>query len=291
MKSMIHNRPLYLALTILFSLACLASACSPKGPTTEELVATGVAQTRSAEGTQAALNPPETPTPLPTDTPIPTDTPTPTEIPTETPTPTETPLPTDTPTPTATPGPFTLVDDFSADTGNWDDCRLCTWENGALTMGPFPVSNEAMNINLCSGCGAYSTYHFSIDGTFVDGQVDRFFGIIFGFTKASAYYLGISPWQFYIVAEYDEESDWWETLAFDWSGAVNASYATNNFEIRVSPATQEGMVDTFVYLNGKLIFSLYNKPARDAQVGLGINFHDVTVKYDNLVFEEIESSH
>ena len=91
-----------------------------------------------------------------------------------------------------------------------------------------------MNMNLCSGCGAYSTYHFSVDGTFVDGQVDRFFGIVFGIAEGKSYYLGISPWQFYIVAEYHEDGDWWETLAFDWSGAVNASYATNTFEVRVA---------------------------------------------------------
>ena len=145
-----------------------------------------------------------------------------------------------------------------------------------------------MNMNLCSGCGTYSTYHFSIDGTFVDGQVDRFFGIVFGVAEGKSYYLGISPWQFYIVAEYHEDGNYWETLAFDWSGAVNASYATNNFEVRVQPTTQPGMVDTFIYLNGQLIFTLYNKPAYDAQVGLGINFHDVTVSYDNLVYEEIE---
>ena len=288
MKSIVHNRHLHLAVTILFILACLTSACGAGGPSAEELVATGVAETRSAEGTEAALNPPETPTPLPTDTPIPTDTPTPTEIPTETPTPTETPLPTDTPTPTATPGPFTLLDDFTTDTGNWADCELCTWENNALTMGPFPASNRVMNMNLCSGCGTYSTYHFSIDGTFVDGQVDRFFGIVFGVAEGKSYYLGISPWQFYIVAEYHEDGDWWETLAFEWSGSVNASYATNTFEVRVAPASQAGMVDIFIYLNDDLIHTLYNKPAYDAQVGLGINFHDVTVSYDNLVYEEIE---
>ena len=280
------KRHLHLITTILFILACLLSACNPKGPTTEELVATGVAHTATAE----QANPPTQPPP-PTDppTPPPTDTPTPPPLPTDTPVPTDTPTPTETPLPTATPGPFTLFDDFSADTGNWADCELCTWENDALTMGPFPPSNEVMNMNLCSGCGAYSTYHFSIDGTFVDGQVDRFFGIVFGIAEGTGYYLGISPWQFYIVAKYHEDTDWWETLAFDWSGAVNASYATNTFEIRVQPASQAGMVDTFIYLNGSLIFSLYNKPAYDAQVGLGINFHDVTVSYDNLVFEEIEA--
>ncbi len=249
MRSITNNRHLHLAATILFILACLTSACN--GPSA------GVAETRSAAETEAALNPPETPTPLPTDTPIPTDTPTPTEIPTETPTPTETPLPTDTPTPTATPGPFTLLDDFTTDTGNWADCELCTWENNALTMGPFPASNRVMNMNLCSGCGAYSTYHFSVEPT----------------TWASP--PGSS------------------TLSQNTMKMVTGGKRSlSNGAVRSTPAmpqtpSRSGW-DIFIYLNDDLIHTLYNKPAYDAQVGLGINFHDVTVSYDNLVFEEIE---
>ena len=155
-------------------------------------------------------------------------------------------------------------------------------------MGPYPPSSISMHMNLCSGCGARSTYHMSVEGTFIDGQVDRFFGIVFGVTTTSAYYVGISPWQFYIVAEYHADGDWWEARAFEWSGAVNASYATNTFEVTVQPAAQAGMVDTFVYLNDLLIFTLYNRPAADAQVGLAMDYHDVTVNYDNWLYEEIE---
>jgi hypothetical protein len=172
----------------------------------------------------------------------------------------------------------------------WENCEYCNWQNGMLMMGPFPASGEAVHMNLCTGCGASPIYHMSIDGTFDDGQVDRFFGIVFGVTETSGYYLGISPWQFYIILEYHADGDWWKILAFEWSGAVKASYATNNFEVRVQPGSQAGMVDTSIYLNGRLIFTVYNKPAIDAMVGLGMNFHDVTVNYDNFVFEEIEAA-
>ena len=208
-------------------------------------------------------------------------------MPTDTPTPTETPLPSDTPFPSATPGPFILYDDFTADTGNWEDCELCTWQNNALTMGPFPASNEEMHMNLCSGCGSRTTYHYFVDGTFVDGQVDRFFGIVFGVSESTGYYLGISPWQFYIIAEYQVDGDWWEVREMEWSGAVNASYATNNFEIFVQPGSQAGMVDILLYLNSQPIYTFYNRPATESMVGLAMNFHDVTVKYDNLIYEEI----
>ena len=150
----------------LILIAGLLSACGAQGPSAEELVATGVADTQAAEATYIALHPTLTNTP----TSLPTHTPTPTLVPTDTPTPTETPLPTDTPIPSATPGPFILYDDFSADTGNWEDCELCTWQSNALTMGPFPASNEEMHMNLCSGCGTRNTYHMFVDGTFVEGR-------------------------------------------------------------------------------------------------------------------------
>lgn len=274
---------LHLAGTILFILSCLTSACGGKALSAEDQIATGVAATLSAAGTYAALNP----LPTLTQTPEPTDIPTPSPIPTDTAIPTETPLPTETPIPTATPGPFVFYEDFTADTGNWEDCELCTWQNNALIMGPFPASNEEMHMNLCSGCGARTTYHMFVDGTFVDGQVDRFFGIVFGVSETTGYYLGISPWQFYIIAEYQVDGDWWEVREMEWSGAVNASYATNNFEIFVQPGSQAGMVDILLYLNSQPVYTFYNRPATESMVGLAINFHDVTVKYDNLIYEEI----
>jgi hypothetical protein len=284
---------LHIALMILFVMSLLVTACGGKGFSAEDQAATIVAETATAEIANATPQTAatDTPTPIPTDTPTPisTDTPTPSEIPTETPTPTETPIPTDTPTPTATPGPFTLFDDFSTDSGAWQNCQYCTWENNALTMGPYPPSSEAVHMNLCSGCGSQSTYRVSVDGTFIDGQVDRFFGIVFGVSETSGYYLGISPWQFYVILEYHPDGDWWEVRAIEWSGAVNGSYATNNFEVRVQPAAQAGTVDYFVYLNGTMVFAQYNQPAVSAQVGLGMDFHDVTVSYDNFEYEEIEA--
>jgi hypothetical protein len=277
---------LHLVLPTLCILTLVLSACGGEKLSAEEIAATMVIETF------AAVSPVVSPTLAPTDTltPVPTGTPTPTAVPSITPEPTKTPIPSDTPTPTATPGPFTLFDDFAKDTGAWENCQYCTWENDALTMGPFPPSSVAVHTNLCSGCGTYTTYHMSVEGAFIDGQVDRFFGIVFGMTETSGYYLGISPWQMYIILEYHRDGDWWEVLEVEWSGAVNASYATNTFEVRVQPGAQTGTVDTFLYLNDTLIFTRYNQPARGAQVGLAMNFHDVTVSYDNFIFEEIEAA-
>ncbi len=275
-----------IVLPALCLLTLMVAACAGEKLSAEQIAVTMVVQT------YAAASPLASPTVEPslTPTPAPTDTPTPTATPTNTPEPTKTPIPSDTPTPAATPGPFTLSDDFSKDSGAWEDCQFCTWENDALTMGPFPPSSEDVHVNLCTGCGEYATYHMSVQGTFVDGQVDRFFGIVFGMSESSGYYLGISPWQFYVLLEYHPDGDWWEGLDFQWSGTVNPSYATNTFEVRVQPGSQAGTVDMFVYLNDSLIFTRYNQPAISAQVGLAMNFHDVTVRYDNFIFEEIEAA-
>ena len=129
-----------------------------------------------------------------------------------------------------------------------------------------------------------------IDGTFVDGQVDRFFGIVFGVTETSGYYFGVSPWQFYVILEYHADDNLWEILELEWSGAVHASYATNNLEVRVLPTGQTRTVDILMYLNSTLIHTIYDRPAVNGLVGMGMDFHDVTARSDNLIYEEIEAA-
>ena len=285
MKRLYSNLP---PLCLLCLLCLLVTACGGEKLSAEQLAATMVVQTYAAASplASATLAPTHTLTPAPSATP----TPTPTEIPSATPTPTATPLPSNTPTSTATPGPFILVDDFAMDRGDWEDCQFCTWENDALTMGPFPPSSEDVHVNLCTGCGEYTTYHMSVDGTFVDGQVDRFFGIVFGMSETSGYYLGISPWQFYVLLQYHPDGNWWEGIDFQYSGIVKPGYGTNTFAVRMQPGAQAGTVDMFVYLNDTLIFTRYNQPPLRTQVGLAMNFHDLTVRYDNFIFEEIEAA-
>ena len=42
--------------------------------------------------------------------------------------------------------------------------------------------------------------------------------------------------------------------------------------------------------NDTLTFTRYNQPPLRTQVGLAMNFHDLTVRYDNFIFEEIEAA-
>ena len=250
--------------------------------------ATQSAATSSAE-TQAAVPPTAVPTntPLPTDTstPLPTDTPTP--VPTDTPTlvPTNTPLPTNTPTITPTPGPFSFADDFSTNSGGWENCEMCNWTNGVLQVGPFdPTSN--FHKNPCSGCGERTFYKIAVDATFVKGQVDRFFGVFVGDADGKQYYLGISPWQFYVVGQHVDDGDSWNVLALKWSGAVKASYATNHFEIAIKPTDKPNTANIFFTLNGQSVYVIYGAAVVPSKAGVGMNWHAVTANYDNWSYVE-----
>jgi hypothetical protein len=255
------------------------------------------AEPTTAQGEQAVEQPAEGPTDalaptdtlVPTDTEVPPPTETPTPVPTDTPTevPTETPLPTDTPTITPTPGPFSFIDDFTENSGGWVDCELCAWEYGMLKMGPFPPDAN-FHKNYCTDCGEYTYYTIAVDGTFLEGQVDRFFGVFVGDANGEQYYLGISPWQYYVVGKHYDENDSWDVLDLKWSGAVVPSYGTNHFEVAVKPAKQPDTADIFFTLNGSTIYIVYGVPVGPSKVGLAMDWHAVTANYDNWSFVEIE---
>jgi len=270
---------LAVAIEVLIACSLLLAACGPPAI--------------NASTPQTESNPVALPLVKVTDTQVPTVTQQPTStstpIPTSTPTfiPTETPLPSNTPTSTRTPGPFSFIDDFSSDSGGWQNCAPCSWKNGGLLMGPFePTSN--FHKNYCTGCGEHTFYKLSVEGTFVDGQVDRFFGVFVGDNNGKQYYFGISPWQLYIIGQHTDEGDSWEVLDAQWSGTVKASYATNKFEVSVVPAYQRGTADYIFSLNGSTIYILNGRPAVGSRVGLAMDWHAVSVNYDNWSYEEIE---
>ena len=266
----------------LITLSLFLGAC---GPNAQQLASTYIAQTMSAVTSTS----PPTKTALPTDTqtPLPTDTSTPIPTDTQTVIPTDTPLPTHTPSITPTPGPFSYFDDFSIDSGGWEDCELCAWKDGSLVMGPFEPGRNLFK-NYCTGCKVHTYYSLSVDATFIDGQVDRFFGVFAGDANGKQYYLGISPWQFYFIGQHTDKGDSWEMIDFQWSGVVNASYATNTFKITVQPAIQPKTADYLFSLNDTIVYIIYGIPVVPSKAGLAMDWHAVTVSYDNWQYVEIE---
>jgi hypothetical protein len=270
------------AITIIIICTFLLCAC---GPNAAQQEATNTAKTVAA--IPPTVPPTNTSIPTATYTPLPTDTPTP--VPTDTPTlvPTDTPLPTDTPTITPTPGPFSFFDDFTVNSGGWADCELCSWENGGLVVGPFPPTSN-FHKYTCTGCGEATYYKIAVDANFLEGQVDRFFGVFVGDANGKQYYLGISPWQFYIVGQHSDAGDSWDVLDIQWSGAVKASYATNHFEVEVRPTTVPGTADIIFSLNGSSVYIVYNAPIQPSTVGVAMDWHAVTANYDNWEYTVIE---
>jgi len=201
---------------------------------------------------------------------------------TKTPRPTATTVPTDIPTPTL--GAF--VDDFSTANPAWAQCDGVKVEGGRLLMGPYE-QYALFNSCVCLACGGYTTYQFAVDATYVEGQVDRTFGIQMENEKY-IYYLGISPFQAYEVSKWDKETQKWIDLAFKWSTLVKASRATNHLEIIAKPATTAGQVDIFIKINGSTPFVIYGQEALPSWPALGVAWHAMGVAFDNFSYEKFK---
>jgi hypothetical protein len=243
------------------------------------------------QGPAPAPEPSSTPLP-PTLTPEP-PTATATAVPTDTPTR----LPTDTPTITPTPGPVSITDDFSTKSDIWEDCDNCEWKDGQLLLGPYPAGSDAgenLNFIVCTGCGNHKYYRVAVDVTFVDGQVDRFFGILAPMSFGSEgeyirlFYMGLSPWQVYTIRDYNFDEQMVKRLAYkDSAGIVKPGKATNRLEVTVTPGKTDSTVDVTFRMNDKTLYTYPNLALPATWVGLGMSFHSTTVAYDNFEYEEI----
>lgn len=296
-----------LVLIIIISVG--VSSCKTKGPSVDELVQTKVMQTRQAAS--PTPRPSKTPTDKPADTSTPTSTPTatptststatptptpsPTNTSTSSPTPTYTPLPTDTSTPTVTPGPLVFKDDFSTQIAEaWSDCKGCQWKDGKLYMGPYDAGGDADQYNfvLCEACGEAEYYRVAVDATFVSGYADRLFGLMTAYTDDGNFMeMGISTFQFCFIGYHNHISGEWDLWnpRFEQiiNGMVNPGYVNNHLEVLAKPSAGGG-VDYYIKLNDKTSFVIYSKPAVLAQVGLILDWHSISIAFDNFEYEEFE---
>jgi hypothetical protein len=131
-------------------------------------------------------------------------------------------------------------------------------------------------------------YKIAVDATFLEGQVDRFFGVMVGNADGEQNYLGISPWQFYVVRHHYDSGDSWDVHDIQWSGVVKASYATNHYEVEVRPANKPNTADIIFILNGTSIYLAYGVPAKLSTVGIAMDWHAVTANYDNWEYTVLE---
>ena len=158
-------------------------------------------------------------------------------------------------------------------------------------MGPFDPGTNAgddLNFVLCEVCDKHTYYHMAVDITFVEGQVDRLFGILGPVTEDHVYLLGISPWQAAFVMDYDYTAGYVKPLYRKMSSVVKAGKATNHFEVTVKPGTNSALMDVYFALNGNTFYVLSGRKAEESMVGLGMDFHSETAAYDNFEYEELE---
>jgi hypothetical protein len=101
-------------------------------------------------------------------------------------------------------------------------------------------------------------------------------------------YFGVSPWQYYVIEQYNFDTQSWESVQFTHSSIVAASYGTNRIEISVLPAASAGFVDIAIKLNGKTIYFVYSRPALPSKVGLVNGWNTVQASFDNFTYEAIE---
>jgi len=174
----------------------------------------------------------------------------------------------------------------------WSQCDKCSWKDGQLILGPYdPGKNAGENLNfvLCAACNKHKYYRMSVDVTFLDGQVDRYFGILAPFTADHIYYMGISPYQLAIVRDYDYSAGLLKTLTSSSGRLVKPGAATNHFEVEVKPASDSNLVDIYYSLNGKTYYVLNSRKAEESLVGLGMSYYSVTVAYDNFEYIVLDS--
>jgi len=202
---------------------------------------------------------------------------------------TATPPPTATlsPTPTVTPGPLVIRDDFSSNTGRWIECGVCKIENGALHMGPYPISNDGGGyLTICSDCGVVQDFKMSVDATFKDGYTDRGFGLVLREVNGDYADVEITTWQVYGAWTFDRSRNMWGTLLSGdpWrlSGALYPSYQTNHLEVQVK--SQGGRSTLSIFINGQAVTTA-EMPAIAGRVGLIVGLHSLGVIFDNFYFE------
>lgn len=200
---------------------------------------------------------------------------------------TETPLPpTITPIPTLTPGPRIIQDDFSTDTGRWVDCGQCKIENGAMRMGPYPISNDGGGyIAICNDCGQPGNYKMGVDATFVDGYTDRGFGLVLREQNGSYLDVEITTWQYYGAWIFDNDKKQWGAFFTDgWkpTGSLNPSAQTNRLETEL--VSKDGKDTITIRINGDVV-STITSDTFSGRVGLVVGLHSLGVIFDNFYFE------
>jgi hypothetical protein len=254
-------------LSLILLVMSFVSACQTRTPSAD-MVATAIEETAIMKQT---LEPP---------------TATWTEAPTQTATTAMTATASPSPTATLSLHPIQLYDDFSSYTINWLACEVCEYKNGALYIGPYPVSGARQpHFAVCQECGLVTYYRMSVVATYQDGPTDRGYGLLLRSTDDYMIILEIYSWQIVGLLKLDLHSNQLEVLDASWSGAVKAGASPNHIEVYVTES-QQRRTDISVSINGKVVFIVWGQPKDQSEVGLMVSGHALEVSFDDFEFEE-----
>jgi hypothetical protein len=177
---------------------------------------------------------------------------------------------------------------MARDEGNWLNCEVCGWKNGALLLGPYPVSGAYLQqYTICGPCGWVTHYRASVDATYLEGPSERGYGLLLRLTDEYLTTLEITPWQTLNVWKQDIDSGEWTWINGMFTGAVKAGRSTNHIEVDVH-GTQLGRSDISITINGSTVLVVFNQPADESPIGLTLYGHALQVRFENFEFEEYE---
>ena len=250
-------------ITILAIAVLAAVSCQPSQST----IATAISQT------QQAAPPAASPT-----SPPPTTPPTLTAEPR-----------TRTQRPSPTAGPLSLTDDFSSDSGIWEECNVCSVEAGTLHMGPYPTSGAyVQHVAICAACGIVTNYRMAVDATYIDGPSERGFGLLARHNEDHMITYEITPWQTMDLWDFAFEKGQWKWINGTFSGLVRPGKQLNHIELEAL-TNPSGTVDIYLTVNGRTPIVVFSQPAEPGSVGLTLWGHALEVSFDNFEFHTEDS--
>jgi hypothetical protein len=187
-------------------------------------------------------------------------------------------------------GPIVFEDDFARDSGAWVECEVCSWKDGALHLGPAPVSGAGLqHIAFCDPCGLVTNYRMGVDVTFVDGPSEpgRGYGLVLRLNDETMDIFEINPFQTLDLWRLDFTENRWDHIAGERTSSIRTMQQTNRVEAEVV-GSGVGKSDVYLKVNGKTITIAWAQSAAPGYVGLTIFGHAIEVMFDNFEFEELE---
>jgi hypothetical protein len=206
------------------------------------------------------------------------------------------------------PGGTGVLDDFSADAGNFETFEGAVITNGEFYMGPFGDCGDLQAntpygcFSVCAACGLASNYDMAVDVRYADGVSERTYGLVLAFEDANGNSL-VDQEDYYVeyqisafVALYTDNLYLREHVAGDPVGASGFNFirrwdarplTRDTYGVNRLRAVAYNNGTSFdLYLNDNFVDTITYSGITSAQglVGLSLSGRAVQVAFDNFSF-------